>query len=132
MRGVILAVLAIAVMSAAVIPIQGTEADTPARLYFFDDDNVCIKEIILLPGEPIKGADIPPSVSGKSWYDDDATFVRDKVTFSSGDHIIRQYSDSNPPRAVQQEPDYTLVIIAGTVIVVSIIGLVAYLFIFKK
>ena len=132
MRGVTMAILTIVILASVIIPIHGTDADTPARLYFFNTDNECIAEVILIPGEPLDGADIP-FIAYKEWYDDDAQKVFAGRAFDSGDYIIRPYDAGNPPTkpSTDNSPDYTVPIIAGAVILVAI-GAVACFFIFKK
>ena len=122
MRGVTMAILTIVILASVIIPIHGTDADTPARLYFFNTDNECIAEVI----------DIP-FIAYKEWYDDDAQKVFAGRAFDSGDYIIRPYDAGNPPTkpSTDNGPDYTVPIIAGAVILVAI-GAVACFFIFKK
>ena len=132
MRMRTITILAVILAMAVLVPIQGADAETPARLYFFNDDNECIAEVILIPGEPLDGADIPWHGSYKEWYDDGAERVYAGRTFDSGDYIIRAYDTNHPPKLVQQEHDYTVVIIASTVIVISVVALIAYLVVFKK
>ena len=130
MRGPIMVMLAIVILVSVIVPIQGSEADTPTRLYFFNADNECIAEVILIPGEPLQTEDIPACKVGYAWYDDNANIVHYGSTFGSGDYIIRAYDHNNPPSP--PERDYTIIAIAGTAIVVSLIALAAYLLIFKK
>lgn len=133
MRGVLMTILAIAVISLAVIPIQGADADTPARLYFFDADNECIAEVILIPGERLNGDDIPWHGSNKEWYDDDAQKVYSGRTFESGDHIIRAYDIDHPPTPPKSDNGPSpLLIGASVVLVAAVIALIGILVIFKK
>ena len=119
---------------AALIPIQGSDAETPVRLYFFDENNDCIAEIILIPGEPLNGADMPWHGTNKEWYDDGGERVYGNRTFESGDYIIKAYT--NPP-VKPTDPSGNdglsdTIIIAITII--SMVGIIAVgcLLIFKK
>lgn len=97
MRSPILIMLTIAVMIAGAVMIPGSDASSPARLYFFDDTNECIAEVILLPGEPLNSGDIPWHGDNKDWYDEDAVRVYPGRAFDAGDHIIKAYDTSSPP-----------------------------------
>ena len=130
MRSPILAILAIVILGAVVVPIQDSDADSPARLYFFDENNNLIKEMVLMPGERLMG-DIPAVATGWAWYDDDGYVVNLGRTFDSGDYIIKAYNYANHPTPAPETPNYGLIIgIIG--IVAAVIGLSAYFFIFKK
>ena len=128
MRSPIITILAVILLVAVIVPADSSDADTPARLYFFDADNVCIAEIILMPGEPLNGADVPYHGSYKAWYDDHGNFVNGGMTFSSGDHIIKAYDIDNPPeKVVDKGPDYSIPILVGIIVVA--VGVIVYLFI---
>lgn len=126
MRSPIITILAVIILTATIVTAPGTDADTPARLYFFDADNVCIAEIILMPGEPLNPVDVPYHGSYKAWYDDHGNHVNGGTTFSSGDHIIKAYDRDHPPeKVVDKGPDYTIII--PVVILVATLGVIAYL-----
>ena len=121
MRSSLLAILAIAIVAMAVIPIQESDADTPTRLYFFDDDDRCIAEVILMPGEPLSGADVPYHGDNKLWYDDTGRVVYGGTMFESGDYIIKAYDDAHAPvpKEADDGPDYDIIAIAGVIAVLA-------------
>lgn len=123
MRSPLLAILAISVMIFAVIPIQESDADAPVRLYFFDDDDKCIAEVVLMPGEPLNSADMPYHGNYKKWYDDTGRIVNGGSTFESGDYIIKAYDDAHAPVRPQTEidngPHYNIPVIAGVIAVLA-------------
>ena len=132
MRSPIITILAVIILAVVIIPAEDTEADTPARLYFFNADNVCIAEIILMPGEPLNPVDVPYHGSYKAWYDDRGNHVNGGTTFSSGDHIIKAYDrDNPPPKRTGDESakaiDYPIIILACAVLCLG--ALVGYLYI---
>lgn len=132
MRSPIIAVTAVTILVLLMMTIPGAEADTPARLYFFDADNICIAEITLLPGEPLNPVDVPDHGSYKAWYDDHGIHVNGGRTFSSGDYIIKPYDiDNPPPKRTDEEPakaiDYPIIILACAVLCLG--ALVGYLYI---
>lgn len=130
MRSRTLVILAVILTMAVLVPIQGSDADAPARLYFFDEDNKLIKEVVMMPGEMIKSGDLPSLATGWDWYDDDGYQVSSRA-YGSGDHIVKAYYYTDRPYPAPEDPNYGLIIgliaIIGGVIVAS-----AYFFIFKK
>ena len=129
MRYLMIFALAVMIAGMAMIPAEVSDADTPARLYFFDADNVCIMEVVLLPGEPLNNDDIPWHGSYKEWYDDDALRVYGGRTFDAGDHIIRAYDINNPPKPPKTEggglsADNIALIISGAVALIAFTALV--------
>lgn len=98
MRSLIISMLAVIITAVAIMPmIDGAEAEGPAEVYFFDADNVCIGQVYLIPGEPIKDTDIPWHGSYKEWYDEDARRIYAGVTFDAGPHTVRACDIYNPP-----------------------------------
>ena len=130
MRSRTIVILAVILTMAVIIPIQGSDAEAPAKLYFFDENGNLIKEVVLMPGEKIKTEDLPPLATGWDWYDDDGYLVSSRA-YGSGDHIVKAYYYVNHPDPTPEPPNYGLIfgIIA---IIVAVIGAGAYFFIFKK
>ena len=130
MRSRTIVILAVILTMAVLVPIQGSDADSPARLYFFDEDDKLIKEVVLMPGEMIKIGDLPSLATGWDWYDDDGYQVSSRA-YGSGDHIVKAYYYADRPYPTPEPPNYGLIygIIA---IIVAVIGAGAYFFIFKK
>lgn len=126
----IFAVVAMAV-AVAIIPAEGTDADGVAEVYFFDADNVCIGQVYLIPGEPIKDTDIPWHGSYKEWYDEDARKIYAGVTFEAGPHTVRACDIYNPPTPSQKSEgggglstETIALIISGAVAITSTAAIV--------
>jgi len=130
MRSLKIIITVAAIIAMLTIPMAGSDAETPAKLYFFDADNVCVAEVVLLPGEPLNNDDIPWHGAYKEWYDEDAERVYAGRTFSSGDHIIKAYDISNPPTKPNGgnggglSTDTIALIISGAVALVAISALI--------
>ena len=134
MRSLIISMLAVIIMAVAIIPtIDGAEAEGPAEIYFFDADNVCIGQVYLIPGEPIKDTDIPWHGSYKEWYDEDARRICAGLTFEAGPHTVKAYDVDNPP--TPPEPSKSgppwdiiiLLIILGAAVAVIVVTLFRYM-----
>ena len=133
MRGVILAIVAtLAILSPLVIA-DLSDAEEPAQVYFFDKDGVCVGQVYLLPGEPIKAADIPPHSSGMNWYAEDGTTVYAGTSFSSGVHTIIEassWSTTTGPRPLIP-PLVSTDVLALIIAVVDLLA-IGYLIIRRK
>ena len=122
MRSPLLAILAVSVMIFAVIPIQESDADTPARLYFFDENDKFVAEVILMPGQPIYWVDMPEHSIDTQWYDDEGGLVGAGCTFEAGDHIIKAYDKEHAPQKpseIDNGPHYNIPVIAGVIAVLA-------------
>lgn len=132
MRSLIISMLAVIITAVAIMPmIDGAEAEGPAEVYFFDADNVCIGQVYLIPGEPIKDTDIPWHGSYKEWYDEDARRIYAGVTFDAGPHTVKACDIYNPPTPPQKSggggglsTETIALIISGAVALVAISALI--------
>ena len=129
MRSLTISMLAVIITAVAIMPmIDGAEAEGPAEVYFFDADNVCIGQVYLIPGEPIKDTDIPWHGTAKEWYDEDARRIYAGVTFEAGPHTVRACDIYNPPTPSQKSgglsTETIALIISGAVALVAISALI--------
>lgn len=130
MRGAILAIVATLAILSPIVIADLSDAEEPAQVYFFDKDGVCIAQVYLLPGEPIKHDDIPWHGDYLDWYDmEDGKRVYNGVTFTSGIHTVRALSAAPTPEAHQDPIDLGMIALIIAVVDLLAIG---YLIIRRK
>lgn len=131
MRNLMIFVLATVIVAMALVPVESSDADGVAEVYFFDENGDCIAQVYLIPGDKI-GDKLPPLSSVKGWYDEDANHITAISTFSAGTHVIKEHSSVTPPEPPEKPTDNSGIIIGAVAVIVGALAIGVIVWAIKK
>ena len=131
MRNLMIFAFATVIVTLALVPVESSDADGVAEVYFFDEDGDCIAQVYLIPGDKI-GDKIPPLPSVKGWYDEEANRITAISTFDAGTYVIKEHSSVNPPEPPEKPADTSGIIIGAVGAVIGVLALGLIIWAIKK